>query len=228
VLEFIHPVKDVPPPSAGQVDSSQNGFVPQAGSRRPDRVVNHVRLCFLAYWLSARLGGEWRARGETEEVPRVLRQLQTIRLGTLRLGQDTARTLLPEIPKNLNEQLAKLKLTALFAAPPKAEARSPTKSRMPWFYCFFLFRLQEVGLILNFELISVAICHLPSIAPRPSFPCFPLASFKFHVCTSGDQHFDFWLARGAAISRFGNAHVEHTEIARFHLFAYGQSFGNLV
>ena len=62
---------------------------------------------------------EWRARGETEEVPRVLRQLQTIRLGTLRLGQDTARTLMTEIPKNLNEQLIKLKLTALFAAPPK-------------------------------------------------------------------------------------------------------------
>ena len=31
--------------------------------RRADRVVNHVRLCFLAYWLSARLGGEWRAKG---------------------------------------------------------------------------------------------------------------------------------------------------------------------
>jgi transposase len=87
--------------------------------RRPDRVVNHVRLCFLAYWLSARLGGEWRARGETEEVPRILRQLQTIRLGTLRLGQATARTLMTEIPKNLNEQLTKLKLMALFAAPPK-------------------------------------------------------------------------------------------------------------
>jgi transposase len=87
--------------------------------RRPDRVVNHVRLCFLAYWLSARLGGEWRARGETEEVPRILRQLQTIRLGTLRLGQKTARTLMTEIPKNLNHQMHKLKLTALFAAPPK-------------------------------------------------------------------------------------------------------------
>ena len=87
--------------------------------RRPDRVVNHVRLCFLGYWLSARLGGEWRARGETEEVPRILRQLQTIRLGTLRLGQKTARTLMTEIPKNLNDQMHKLKLTALFAAPPK-------------------------------------------------------------------------------------------------------------
>ena len=48
--------------------------------RRPDRVVNHVRLCFLAYWLSARLGGEWRPKGVSEEVPRVLRHLQTIRL----------------------------------------------------------------------------------------------------------------------------------------------------
>ena len=87
--------------------------------RRPDRVINHVRLCFLAYWLSARLGGEWRARGETEEVPRVLRKLQTIRLGTLWMGSTTARPLMTEIPKNLNDQLQKLNLAALFAAPPK-------------------------------------------------------------------------------------------------------------
>ena len=87
--------------------------------RRPDRVVNHVRLCFLAYWMSARLGGEWRAKGETEEVPRVLRHLQTIRLGRLRLGQDIHRTVITEIPKNLNEQLQKLGLTPLFASPPK-------------------------------------------------------------------------------------------------------------
>ena len=87
--------------------------------RRPDRVINHVRLCFLAYWLSARLGGEWRARGETEEVPRVLRHLQSIRLGTLRLGPNAARPFMTAIPKNLNDQLSKLNLTALFAAPPK-------------------------------------------------------------------------------------------------------------
>jgi len=31
--------------------------------RRPDRVVNHVRLCFLAYWLSARLGGGMARQG---------------------------------------------------------------------------------------------------------------------------------------------------------------------
>lgn len=86
---------------------------------RPDRVINHVRLCFLSYWISARLGGEWRAKGETEEVPRILRQLQTIRLGMLKLGSKVQRSLMTDIPKNLNEQLRKLSLAPLFAAPPK-------------------------------------------------------------------------------------------------------------
>jgi transposase len=87
--------------------------------RRPDRVINHVRLCFLAYWLSARLGAEWRAKGETEEVPRVLRQLQTIRLGFLQMGKHVHRTVMTEVPKSLNEQLQKLGLGPIFAAPPK-------------------------------------------------------------------------------------------------------------
>lgn len=87
--------------------------------RRPDRVINHVRLCFLAYWLSARLGGEWRAKGETEEVPRVLRHLQTIRLGLLQMGSDTHRTVMTQVPQVLNQQLQKLGLTPLFASPPK-------------------------------------------------------------------------------------------------------------
>jgi len=85
---------------------------------RPDRVVNHVRLCFLAYWLSARLGAEWRAKGETEEVPRVLRNLQTIRLGMLKVGPKIHRTVMTEIPKLLNKQVQKLGLAALFASPP--------------------------------------------------------------------------------------------------------------
>lgn len=87
--------------------------------RRPDRVVNHVRLCFLAYWLSARLGREWRAKGETEEVPRVLRHLQTIRVGLFQMGQHIHRTLTTQIPKSLNEQLQTLGLAPLFASPPK-------------------------------------------------------------------------------------------------------------
>jgi len=87
--------------------------------RRPDRVINHVRLCFLAYWLSARLGGEWRAKDETEEVPRVLRHLQTIRLGLLQLGTDVHHAMITEVPEELNEQLQKLGLASLFASPPK-------------------------------------------------------------------------------------------------------------
>jgi transposase len=85
---------------------------------RPDRVINHVRLCFLSYWMSSRLGGEWRAKGETEEVPRVLRQLQTIRLGRLKLGSTVQRTVMTDIPKKLNDQLRKLGLAPLFASPP--------------------------------------------------------------------------------------------------------------
>jgi transposase len=87
--------------------------------RRPDRVVNHVRLCFLAFWLSARLGAEWRAKGETEEAPRVLRHLQTIRLGLLQMGPDIQRTMMTEVPKDMNNQLRKLGLAPLFASPPK-------------------------------------------------------------------------------------------------------------
>jgi len=85
---------------------------------RPDRVINHVRLCFLAYWISARLGKEWRDRGESEEVPRVLRKLQTIRLGTLQLGAKRCERLMTKVPSDLNAQLTKLGLAALFAAPP--------------------------------------------------------------------------------------------------------------
>jgi hypothetical protein len=85
---------------------------------RPDRVVNHVRLCFLAYWMSARLGKEWRERDESEEVPRVLRKLQTIRIGRLQLGAQVCQRLMTEVPKDLNAQLTKLGLADLFAAPP--------------------------------------------------------------------------------------------------------------
>ena len=42
----------------------------------------------LAYWLSARLGQQWRALGEKGEVPRLLRQMQTIQWG--RSGEEAA------------------------------------------------------------------------------------------------------------------------------------------
>jgi transposase len=86
---------------------------------RPDRVINHVRLCFLAYWISARLGKEWREKGETEEVPRILRNLQTIRVGTLQLGDQLCQRLMTDVPHDLNLQLTNLGLATLFASPPE-------------------------------------------------------------------------------------------------------------
>ena len=86
--------------------------------RRPDRVRNHVRLCFLAYWISARLGGEWRLAQEPGEVPRILRRLQTIRLGRLQVADQAVGNLMTNIPKELNELLEKLGLLKLFSTLP--------------------------------------------------------------------------------------------------------------
>jgi len=86
--------------------------------RRPDRVRNHVRLCFLACWISARLGGEWRLAKEPGEVPRILRRLQTIRIGRLKVKDKPVGTLMTDIPKELNDTLEKLGLLKLFATLP--------------------------------------------------------------------------------------------------------------
>lgn len=86
--------------------------------RRADRVRNHVRLCFLAYWMSARLGREWRLANEPGEVPRLLRRLQTIRLGRLKVSAKPMGALITNIPKELNELLEKLGLLKLFATLP--------------------------------------------------------------------------------------------------------------
>ena len=86
--------------------------------RRPDRVRNHARLCFLAYWLSAKLELQWRQKDQTIEVHNLLRQLQSIRLGRLELGNKTFKTMVTQVPKDLNDTLAKLDLLPLFAKPP--------------------------------------------------------------------------------------------------------------
>jgi transposase len=88
---------------------------------RPDRVLNHVRICFLAYWISARLATQWRALGECGEVTRILRQLQTIRLGQIQIGKAALPTMarFTQVPPNLNALLQKLKLLHLFNTPPK-------------------------------------------------------------------------------------------------------------
>ena len=87
---------------------------------RADRVVNHVRVCFLAYWLSARLSVEWKAKGETTDVPTFLRELQSIRMGYLRIGKkgDQRLTRMTQVPPELNEKLARLDLLSLFSKPP--------------------------------------------------------------------------------------------------------------
>lgn len=85
---------------------------------RPHRVVNHIRLCFLAYWLSARLGREWGLAGEHTEVVRLLRSLQTIRVGRLHFGGEHQRAVMTSIPADLEETLKNLKLHKLFATPP--------------------------------------------------------------------------------------------------------------
>jgi transposase len=85
---------------------------------RPDRVRNHVRICFLAYWLTAKLERQWRQKDETIEVHNLLRQLQSIRLGWLEVGGKPFKTLVTQVPKDLNPTLNKLGLLPLFSQPP--------------------------------------------------------------------------------------------------------------
>lgn len=86
--------------------------------RRPDRVRNHIRIGFLAYWLSAKLDVQWRQKDQTIEVHNLLRQLQSIRLGRLAVQGQTFKTMVTQVPKDLNTTLNKLALLPLFAHPP--------------------------------------------------------------------------------------------------------------
>jgi hypothetical protein len=56
----------------------------QNGARLGDlfmSLIHTCRLCFIAYWLSAKLELQWRQKDETIEAHNLLRQLQCIRLG---------------------------------------------------------------------------------------------------------------------------------------------------
>jgi len=86
--------------------------------RRPDRVRNHVRICFLAYWLTAKLERLWRQKDQTIEVHNLLRQLQSVRLGRLELDGQTLKTMVTRVPKDLNGTLSQLGLLPLFTHPP--------------------------------------------------------------------------------------------------------------
>ena len=85
---------------------------------RPDRVRNHVRICFLAYWLSAKLELQWRQKDQTIEVHNLLRQLQSIRLGRLAVADKALKTMVTQVPKDVNATLDRLGLLPLFAHPP--------------------------------------------------------------------------------------------------------------
>ncbi len=85
---------------------------------RDDRVRNHVRICFIAYWLSARLGREWSLQEEKAEVPRILRELQTIRVGFLKVNKTTLPPQITQIPEHLEKLIEKLKIHKLFSSPP--------------------------------------------------------------------------------------------------------------
>ena len=87
--------------------------------QKDNRVRNHIRICFLAYWMSSRLRREWRQLGETREVPLVLKQLQQIRIGRLRIGEKICKTVLTDIPKPLYIILNRLLLLRLFRQVPR-------------------------------------------------------------------------------------------------------------
>lgn len=94
---------------------------------RADRVRNHVRICFLAYWLSAKLELQWQQKDQRIEVHNLLRQLQSIRLGRLEVGGKIFRTMVTQVPKDLNATLNKLGLLPLFAHPPAWAPASRSK-----------------------------------------------------------------------------------------------------
>lgn len=94
---------------------------------RPDRVRNHIRICFIAYWLTARIGQAWRQAGEQGEASRIVRQLQTIRLGMLMVQRRSLKAVITTVPKEINVLLRKLNVLHLFSEPPDWATCSPTK-----------------------------------------------------------------------------------------------------
>ena len=55
----------------------------------------------------ARYTNEWRAKGETGEAQRLLRRLQAIRVGTLKIAGQDSKRLLTQIPPELNALLCR-------------------------------------------------------------------------------------------------------------------------
>ena len=72
-----------------------------------------MRIYFLAYWLSAKLGRQWRQKEQTIEIHNLLRQLQAIRLGQLQVHGKPFKTMVVQVPKDLNAILNKRKRLVL-------------------------------------------------------------------------------------------------------------------
>ncbi len=85
---------------------------------RPDRVRNHIRLCFFGVLAECAARAGMGVVGERGEVVRILRQLQKIRVGMLTVQGRRLRAVWTEIPKPMNELLSKLGLLQLFSLPP--------------------------------------------------------------------------------------------------------------
>ncbi len=86
--------------------------------QKDDRVRNHIRICFLAYWITARLKSEWRRMGERREVALVLQELQQIKVGKLKMNGEPLKVVLTDIPAKLYAILEKLGILALFRRAP--------------------------------------------------------------------------------------------------------------
>ncbi|VVM08118.1 hypothetical protein MAMC_01985 [Methylacidimicrobium cyclopophantes] len=84
---------------------------------RPDRARNHVRICFLAYWMRARLAAEWSKLAVFEHPPKLLLRLQSIRLGVLSVEGKPILRLLTKIPPERNRILERVRLFPLFSQP---------------------------------------------------------------------------------------------------------------
>ncbi len=75
-------------------------------------------ICFLVYWITARLKSEWSRMGERREVASVLRELQQIKVGRLKMGEMPLKVTLTDIPGKLYAILEKPGLPALFQRAP--------------------------------------------------------------------------------------------------------------
>jgi hypothetical protein len=116
-----------------------------------------VRICFVAYSISARFARQWRPCGETGEVTRILRQLQIIRFWGIHLKNEGLQILtqIAKVPADLNAQLAKIKFLHLLGAPlawainAEPAHAEPEKNRSACVYQPLWLGRKEVRLVYN-------------------------------------------------------------------------------